>query len=288
MKSIEVGLQDFVIYDGRRLPCAPRAFSRNTASGTCSWRVTIPTCAFARRLPATKTSPRTSTFFWSAMRPSRRSLPSPRRGLRPPRPFALPRSICSSRRFHGFARFPPRADIEQESEIILDWSHVDAADFASLCETAIRAAFPRTGGPFERSSRNLSSGPSANGVAQIAITLDLEMSRNFPTWDQEHWDYEKGNLDASTKRYSLEAARRVKASGGVIHFFAVGQTMEQEDVGWLREIVAQGHPVGNHTYDHVNVKATRTEDIQFRFRRAPWLIEGKNTGRGHCRKYPPG
>jgi peptidoglycan/xylan/chitin deacetylase (PgdA/CDA1 family) len=113
------------------------------------------------------------------------------------------------------------------------------------------------------------------GKAAIAITLDLEMSRNFPTWDQTHWDYEKGNLDAATKRYAVEAARRVKARGGVIHFFALGQTMEQADVGWLRTIVEQGHPVGNHTYDHVNVLATRAEDLQFRFRRAPWLIEGK-------------
>jgi len=117
--------------------------------------------------------------------------------------------------------------------------------------------------------------PTPAGKALIAITLDLEMSRNFPTWDQTHWDYEKGNLDAATKRYAVEAARRVKAKRGVIHFFALGQTMEQQDVGWLREIVAQGHPVGNHTYDHVNVKATHVEDIQYRFRRAPWLIEGK-------------
>jgi peptidoglycan/xylan/chitin deacetylase (PgdA/CDA1 family) len=111
--------------------------------------------------------------------------------------------------------------------------------------------------------------------AAIAITLDLEMSRNFPTWDQTHWDYEKGNLDAATKQYAVEAARRVKARGGVIHFFALGQTMEQADVTWLRTIVEQGHPIGNHTYDHVNVLAARTEDLQFRFRRAPWLIEGK-------------
>jgi peptidoglycan/xylan/chitin deacetylase (PgdA/CDA1 family) len=124
------------------------------------------------------------------------------------------------------------------------------------------------------SARALAAPPAAK-QALIAITLDLEMSRNFPTWDQTHWDYEKGNLDAATKRYALESARRVKARGVVIHFFALGQTMEQEDVGWLREIVAQGHPVGNHTYDHVNVRATRPEDIQFRFRRAPWLIEGK-------------
>jgi hypothetical protein len=36
-----------------------------------------------------------------------------------------------------------------------------------------------------------------------------------------------------------------------------------------------GHPIGNHTYDHVNVLATKPEDIQFRFRRAPWLIDGR-------------
>jgi peptidoglycan/xylan/chitin deacetylase (PgdA/CDA1 family) len=46
-------------------------------------------------------------------------------------------------------------------------------------------------------------------------------------------------------------------------------------VGWLRGIVEAGHAVGNHTYDHVNVKAEWPEAIQFRFRRCPWLIEGK-------------
>lgn len=112
--------------------------------------------------------------------------------------------------------------------------------------------------------------------ARIAITLDLEMSRNFPTWEQTHWDYEKGNLNAETKKYVVEACRRVKAQGGVIHCFAVGRVLEQENVDWLKEIVQDGHPVGNHTYDHVNVKATRPEEIQLRFRRAPWLIQGKS------------
>jgi peptidoglycan/xylan/chitin deacetylase (PgdA/CDA1 family) len=111
--------------------------------------------------------------------------------------------------------------------------------------------------------------------ADIAITLDLEMSRHYPTRDQMHWDYEKGNLDDATKRYAVEAARRVKRRGGVIHFFAVGRVLEQENVDWLREIHDTGHPVGNHTYDHVNVKATKPDHIQFRFQRAPWLIEGK-------------
>ena len=112
-------------------------------------------------------------------------------------------------------------------------------------------------------------------TALVAITLDLEMSRNFPTREETHWDYEKGNLNAETKRYAVEACRRVKAAGGVVHCFAVGRTFEQEDVGWLKGIVADGHPVGNHTYDHVNVRATRLADVQFRFRRAPWLVEGR-------------
>jgi peptidoglycan/xylan/chitin deacetylase (PgdA/CDA1 family) len=111
--------------------------------------------------------------------------------------------------------------------------------------------------------------------ASVCITLDLEMSRNFPTWEQTHWDYEKGNLDGPTKKYALDAARRVKKRGGVIHFFVVGRVFEQPDVAWLKEIAQAGHPIGNHTYDHVNVLATKPEDIQFRFRRAPWLIDGK-------------
>ncbi len=108
--------------------------------------------------------------------------------------------------------------------------------------------------------------------ALIAITLDLEMSANFPTREATHWNFEKGNLNDETKRYSVEASRRVKAAGGVLHFFAVGQVFEHPDVDWLKEIVAQGHPVGNHTYDHINVTAKELKEIQFRFQRAPWLL----------------
>jgi len=111
--------------------------------------------------------------------------------------------------------------------------------------------------------------------ARIAITFDLEMSRNFPTWETTHWDYEKGNLDDHAKRYSLQAARLVKARGGVLHFFLVGRVLEQENVDWLKEIIAMGHPIGNHIYDHVYVLATRPQDVQFRFQRAPWLMRGR-------------
>lgn len=133
---------------------------------------------------------------------------------------------------------------------------------AAACGGALHASASR-GGP-------------AGGPARIALTLDLEMSRNFPTWESTHWDYEKGNLDEPTKRYTVEAARRVRAAGGVVHCFVVGRVLEQPDVGWLAGLAADGHPLGNHTYDHVNVRATRAEDLQPRFQRAPWLLRGQS------------
>lgn len=90
------------------------------------------------------------------------------------------------------------------------------------------------------------------------------------------WDYEKGNLDEATKGYAVEAARVAHKRGGLIHFFCVGRVLEQPDVDWLKELAAAGHPIGNHTYDHVNVLATTVDEVQFRFRRAPWLVEGKS------------
>jgi peptidoglycan/xylan/chitin deacetylase (PgdA/CDA1 family) len=111
--------------------------------------------------------------------------------------------------------------------------------------------------------------------ALIAITLDLEMARNFPKWEDTHWDYEKGNLNDEAKRYAVEAARRVKARGGLIHFFAVGQVCEQANVDWLKQLHQDGHAIGNHTYDHVFVLASQMDDVQYRFKRSPWLVSGK-------------
>jgi peptidoglycan/xylan/chitin deacetylase (PgdA/CDA1 family) len=122
-----------------------------------------------------------------------------------------------------------------------------------------------------------SRGADDGRKAQIAITFDLEMSRHYPTWDNTEWDYQKGNLDKPTKRYSVEAAKLAKELGGVIHFFLVGRVLEQADIGWLQEIAAGGHAIGNHTYDHVNLLAGSPEKTQFRFQRAPWLVAGQTT-----------
>jgi peptidoglycan/xylan/chitin deacetylase (PgdA/CDA1 family) len=117
---------------------------------------------------------------------------------------------------------------------------------------------------------------AARPKAQIAITLDLEMSAQYPRDGMTEWNFQKGNLDEPTKKYSVAAARVVKQLGGRIHFFCVGRVLEQPNIDWLKEISNEGHPIGNHTYDHVNVLATKAEQTQFRFQRAPWLVAGQS------------
>ena len=123
----------------------------------------------------------------------------------------------------------------------------------------------------------LRSEETARPKAQIAITLDLEMSAQYPQRDNVEWNFEKGNLDEATKRYAVEAAKIVKDFGGVVHFFCVGRVLEQPNIEWLKLLANEGNPIGNHTYDHVFVKATKPEETQFRFQRAPWLIEGQSS-----------
>ena len=120
--------------------------------------------------------------------------------------------------------------------------------------------------------RSLAADPDK---ALIAVTFDLEMSMHYPRRGMMEWNYEKGNLNQPTKDYVREACRRVKAKGGALHCFVLGCTFEQKNIDWLREIVAEGHPISNHTYDHVMVTARRKKDLQYRYRRAPWLIHGK-------------
>ena len=152
--------------------------------------------------------------------------------------------------------------------------------------------------------------PAKSGMARIAISLDLEMSRNFPRWEDTHWDYEKGNLDETSKRCTTAVCDMVRSAGGVAHLFVLGRMFEQADVDWLLRLVRQGHPVGNHTYDHVNITGRRLEELQYRFNRAPWLVQvtwtcpayglvaipvqprplaggGEDTRTGDSRQYPP-
>ena len=57
------------------------------------------------------------------------------------------------------------------------------------------------------------------------------MSRKYPTRDVMEWDFQKGNLNEPTKKYSLQAARITRELGGLIHFFCVGRVLEVRNCG---------------------------------------------------------
>lgn len=138
-----------------------------------------------------------------------------------------------------------------------------------------RRFFSATAAGALATAAGLSASRAPKRKALVAISLDLEMSAEYPKRGMTEWNYRKGDLDADTKAYATAAAKVAKDRGGKIHFFAVGQTLEQADVSWLKDLVADGHPVGNHTYDHVYLLAAKPEELQFRFKRAPWLVRGK-------------
>src|SRR2546430_10895309 len=46
----------------------------------------------------------------------------------------------------------------------------------------------------------------ARKKALIAITLDLEMSAEYPRRGITEWNFQKGNLDDATKKYAVEVA----------------------------------------------------------------------------------
>jgi len=191
-------------------------------------------------------------------------------------PIAEPKPIRETRRLE--APMPANevdADLDVRSRSKTMPTHAEAISRRDLLAAGAAAATSIASAQAVLAGEAKTTRPPKPDKALIGITLDLEMARNFPTWDQTHWDYEKGNLDDDAKRYSVDAARRVKESGGRIHFFALGQTLEQANVDWLKGIVKDGHPVGNHTYDHVYVLARKIKDVQFRFSRAPWLVHGK-------------
>lgn len=149
-----------------------------------------------------------------------------------------------------------------------------AAGAAVMCGGLSGAAAPVGRGIPAAKRRELAADESK---ALITITLDLEMSRHYPKRGMMEWDFQKGNLDDATKAYSVAAAEKAAAKGGFIHFFCVGRVLEHKSVDWLNTLIQGGHPIGNHTYDHVYVLASTPEEAQFRFRRSPWLAQGKTT-----------
>jgi len=116
-------------------------------------------------------------------------------------------------------------------------------------------------GPLVRASANTLQGERSLSLPAVQDTAIADSNTIYLTFDD-------GYIGIAEK------VAAINALGVPGTFFLTGQGVAAHpgDVQWL---VNSGHVLGNHTYDHVNVRASRLEDIQFRFRRAPWLIAGQ-------------
>src|SRR5919198_621680 len=108
----------------------------------------------------------------------------------------------------------------------------------------------------------------------LSLTFDVEMATNFPYWTSV-WDHRKGAIDEDVKAYVRQLTRACRQAAVQVQFFLLGASLEDPDVEYLRELAADGHALGNHTYHHVNVKATTTEQLQLEYRLRPWLAAGR-------------
>lgn len=107
----------------------------------------------------------------------------------------------------------------------------------------------------------------------VSLTYDIEQCTNFPYWTCV-WDHEKGAIDAESRRYVSDLAACAQAAGVLFQWFALGQSFTPADVSYLQDLSLAGHPIGNHTYRHVNVKARQWEQVQITYNLDPSLRDG--------------
>jgi peptidoglycan/xylan/chitin deacetylase (PgdA/CDA1 family) len=103
----------------------------------------------------------------------------------------------------------------------------------------------------------------------LSLTFDVEMVTNFPYWSSV-WDHRKGALDAESKAYVLRLNDLARAYHVPFQYFVLGSTLEEPDLDYLKRVADDGHPIGNHTYHHVNVKAETIDQLQVTYRTNPW------------------
>ena len=108
----------------------------------------------------------------------------------------------------------------------------------------------------------------------LSLRPAVEMCTNFPYWTSQ-WNHLKGALDADSKQYVLKMHEVARSYGVHLYFLLVGSSFEDPDIDYLKQLVAAGHEVGNHTYTHLNVKAKTVESLQAVYASAPWRANGR-------------
>ena len=89
----------------------------------------------------------------------------------------------------------------------------------------------------------------AEGVrCVVALSYDLEMCAGYSPVSINH-----GRIMAPVQEYALRLCQTAEDFDVQLHFFHVGNGLEEKDVGYLEEILLRRHVVDSHTYSHIRL-----------------------------------
>jgi len=96
----------------------------------------------------------------------------------------------------------------------------------------------------------------------LSLTFDIEMCTNFPCWTSV-WDHCKGLIDDGTRRYINDILNIARKENVRFQFFLLGRSFKNyKNVNLFKNIIREGHSVGNHTYNHINIKAKKLSNYR--------------------------
>jgi len=108
----------------------------------------------------------------------------------------------------------------------------------------------------------------------LSLTFDIEMCTNFPYWTSI-WDHCKGLIDDETHRYINDILNIARKENVRFQFFLLGRSFKNyKNVNLFKNIIREGHSIGNHTYNHINIKAKRFKQLQTFYIKNQKLLKG--------------
>ncbi len=90
----------------------------------------------------------------------------------------------------------------------------------------------------------------------VALSYDLEMCAGYSPVGINH-----GRIMAPVQDYALRLCQTAEEYSVQLHFFHVGNGLEEDDVGYLEEILRRGHVVDSHTYSHLRLGTPDSEKL---------------------------
>jgi len=103
----------------------------------------------------------------------------------------------------------------------------------------------------------------------ICLTYDTDMAGGYsPPGGVCH-----GHTMPALQEYMLRLCDTAESFSARLHFFQIGNGLEDEDIGYLRDILRRGHVIDSHTYSHMPLIADDVRALDQELARTNRLLE---------------